>query len=192
MIRNRWTRCTNRATAMILVALAGCQAQQKADRFEEQKSTDELVAQTIDRLKTADSGLEEFFDTARGYAVFPTVGKAAWIVGGAHGSGLVFERGQRIGHSTLTQLSVGVQFGGQAYSEVIFFADETMLADFKRGQFELGAQASAVAITLGASADADYDNGIAIFTLPKGGLLLDLSVGGQKFTFDSDEGSAAP
>jgi lipid-binding SYLF domain-containing protein len=105
-------------------------------------------------------------------------------LGGAYGKGEVYEREALIGVSSLTQLTIGFQLGGQAYSEIIFFKDKEALDDFKGGNFELGAQASAVAATAGASADASYDNGVAIFTLAKGGLMYEASIGGQKFSFE--------
>jgi len=123
------------------------------------------------------------FSEAHGYAVFPTVGKGAVGVGGAHGSGDVYEGGHIIGHATLTQVTVGFQLGGQAYSEFIFFHDKTALDDFTKGQFELDAQASAVALTAGASGDMPYRKGIAIVTMAKGGLMYEASVGGQKFSY---------
>ena len=92
--------------------------------------------------------------------------------------------GKAIGRSTLTQVTVGLQLGGQVYSEFIFFKDDAALANFQRGNYEAGAQASAVAVTAGASADADYDKGVAIFTHVGGGLMAEASVGGQKFTYE--------
>ncbi len=103
--------------------------------------------------------------------------------GGAHGKGEVYERGQLVGTTRLTQLSLGLALGGQAYSELIFFRDKAALDDFKSGNFELGAQASAIAVTAGASTDASYENGVAIFTLPKAGLMYEAAVAGQKFSF---------
>jgi lipid-binding SYLF domain-containing protein len=139
---------------------------------------------TIARFKEADPDLKAFFDKAHGYAVFPTVGKAGMGIGGAYGKGTVFEGGEAIGSASMKQLTIGLQLGGQTYSEIIFFEDEKALDDFKQGNFELGAQASAVAVTKGASADADFDNGVAVFTLAKGGLMAEASVGGQKFSFE--------
>jgi lipid-binding SYLF domain-containing protein len=108
-------------------------------------------------------------------------------IGGARGKGLLYEDGAPTAIVTLTQLSFGFQFGGQAYSEFVFFEDDVALQDFKRGNYELGAQASAVAITAGASADADYNSGVAIFTAAKGGLMYEASVGGQKFKVEPKE-----
>ncbi len=142
------------------------------------------VDEAIYRLKARDPGLKLFFSKAYGYAVFPTVGKAGLGLGGAYGEGEVYRQGRFIGTSTLTQLTIGLQLGGQAYTEIIFFKDKRALDDFTSGNFEFNAQASAVAVTAGASADADYDNGVAIFTLPKGGLMYEASVGGQKFSYE--------
>jgi lipid-binding SYLF domain-containing protein len=128
-----------------------------------------------------DADMQRFFDSAAAYVIIPTVGKGGIGIGGARGKGLLYEGGQITAEVTLTQLTIGFQWGGQAYSEFIFFKDDVALADFKRGNYELGAQASAVAVTAGASADANYSNGVAIFTQAKGGLMYEASVGGQKF-----------
>jgi lipid-binding SYLF domain-containing protein len=124
------------------------------------------------------------FEKAHGYAVFPTVGKAGMGFGGAYGTGSVFEQGEEIGTTTLKQFSMGFEFGGEVYQEIIFFEDKETLDDFTKGNFELGAQASAVALTKGASKNADFDDGVAVFTQTKGGMMFDVSVGGQKFTFE--------
>jgi len=141
------------------------------------------VAETIANFKNKDPGLKIYFKKAYGYAVFPTVGKGAIGIGGAYGTGEVFNKGRLIGTTSLSQLTIGFQLGGQAYSEVIFFKDKKNLDDFTTGNFEFSAQASAVAVTAGASADAAYSNGVAVFTMAKGGLMYEASIGGQKFGF---------
>ena len=128
-----------------------------------------------------DPDMQRFFDAAVGYVIIPTVGKGGVGIGGAFGKGLLFEGGKPTAQVSVTQLSVGFQWGGQAYSEFIFFKDPTSLGHFKKGNFELGAQASAVAVTLGASADANFTDGVAIFTQAKGGLMYEATVSGQKF-----------
>lgn len=143
----------------------------------------EKVQATIETFKKKDPDLARFFEKAHGYAVFPTVVKGGWMLGGAHGKGRVFEQGTPIGRATLSQGSVGFQLGGQSYSEIIFFKDKTALEDFKDGNLKLAAQASAIAVTAGASADAGYNNGVAVFTLPKKGLMAEASIGGQVFNF---------
>jgi len=131
-----------------------------------------------------DEGMQDWFNNAAGYAVFPSVGKGGIGIGGAHGKGLVIAGDQVIGKTSLSQVTVGLQLGGQAYAEFIFFRDQTALDDFKRGNYEMGAQASAVAATAGAAADADYNSGVAVFTNTTGGLMFEASVGGQKFKFE--------
>lgn len=145
------------------------------------------VAETVEKILEKDEGMQSFFDKAAGYAVFPNVGKGGFGIGGARGKGLLKENGETIALVTLTQLTIGFQAGGQAYSEFIFFEDDIALGSFKRGNYELGAQASAVAITAGASADADFNEGIAIFTQAKGGLMYEATVGGQKFKVEAKE-----
>ena len=142
------------------------------------------VAKAIAKLKSRDPGIQRFFDKAYGYVIFPTVGKGGIGIGGAYGEGQVFRRGRYIGDTSLTQVSIGFQLGGQAFVEIIFFKDKHTLNDFTDGNFELGAQASAVALKAGVSADADYSNGVAVFTAPKQGLMYEAVIAGQKFSFD--------
>ncbi len=145
-----------------------------------------------------------FFKNAYGYAVFPTIGKGGVGIGGAHGKGQVYRGGKVTGYTSMTQLTIGLQLGGQAFSQIIFFQDKRAYDDFTSGNFEFGAQATAVAITAGATAQAgtggggasattgggtagkqesSYSNGMAIFTYVKGGLMYEASLGGQKFNF---------
>jgi lipid-binding SYLF domain-containing protein len=150
--------------------------------------TDELqldVAKAIIDIKKADPGIEKFFDNSAGYAVIPKVGKGGIGVGGAYGKGLVIVGEKAVGRTTLSQVTVGFQLGGQVYSQFIFFKDQAALEGFQRGNFEMGAQASAVAVTLGASADADYDKGVAVFTHVGGGLMYEATISGQKFKYEA-------
>ena len=153
------------------------------EKAENQKTDDQKVAEAIAKFKNADPYMIPFFKKAYGYAVFPTVAKAGMGIGGAFGKGKVYKRGRPIGSVSLTQITIGFQLGAQAYSEIIFFKDNGALDDFTEGNYELGAQASAVAATTGASINADYSGGVAVFTVTKGGLMYEASVGGQKFTF---------
>ena len=137
----------------------------------------------IAKFKEKKPDLGKFFAHARGYAVFPTVGKGGIGLGGARGKGYVYEGGKLIGRSTLTQVTVGLQLGGQAYSEIVFLEDHDALESFKRGRLKLDGQASAIAITERAALDLGYRNGVAIVTMAKGGLMYEASVGGQKFSF---------
>ena len=147
-----------------------------------------------------------YFKTAYGYAIFPTIGKGGLFFGGAaYGEGKVFVGDKHVGNSTVTQFSLGPQLGGQAFSQIIFFEHEQAFKDFTAGNFEFSAQASAVAITAGVSAEANtgggmaagisggrndaatasggYRKGMAIFTVATGGLMFEASLGGQKFTY---------
>ena len=130
-----------------------------------------------------DPSLSKFFASAAGYVIFPNVGKGAVGIGGASGNGIVYEKGRMIGKAKLSQVSVGFQLGGQAYRELIFFETQEALDRFKKNKVELSAQASAVAATAGASANAKYSDGVMIYTQQKGGLMYEASVGGQKFKF---------
>jgi lipid-binding SYLF domain-containing protein len=143
----------------------------------------EDVPAVIEKVKAKDPGMEKIFADAVGYAVYPTVGKGAIGVGGAHGNGWVYQGGKLIGKSSLTQVTVGFQLGGQAYSEVVLFQTQQALDNFKLGHLKLDAQASAVAVTERASRDLAYRDGVAIVTMAKGGLMYEASVGGQKFSF---------
>ena len=129
--------------------------------------------------------MKNLFDNSAGYVIFPNVGKGAIGVGGAAGNGIVYEGGRAVGKAKLKQLTIGLQLGGQSYREVIFFESQAALNQFKGGNFELSAQASAVAADKGASADVKYRNGIMIFTQEKGGLMYEASVGGQKFDYNA-------
>lgn len=147
----------------------------------------------------------DFFKTAYGYALFPTVAKGGIGIGGAHGAGKVFANAKHVGNSTMTQITVGAQLGGQAFSQIIFFENRQAFDYFTSGNFEFSAQATAVALTAGASAEANtgggmaagvsggrndantthggYRKGMAVFTIAKGGLMFEAALGGQKFTY---------
>jgi lipid-binding SYLF domain-containing protein len=151
-----------------------------------QAMQEEADVATAEMLEN-DASMQRFFDSAVGWVIIPSVGKAGFGIGGARGKGVLYEGGSVTANVTLTQLSIGWQAGAQAYSEFIFFENEAALTKFKNGNYELGAQASAVAITAGASVDAGYSDGVAIFTRTKGGLMYEASVGGQKFSVDLKE-----
>ena len=147
------------------------------------REEDLLVQATIAKFKKADSSMQTYFDNAYGYAVFPTVGKGGYIIGGGHGKGWVYAQNALIGHASITQITVGAQIGGQSYSEIIFFKDAAALEIFKTGNLALAAQATAVIVTEGASKDRSYNDGVAVFTLPKAGAMAEATIGGQKFEF---------
>jgi lipid-binding SYLF domain-containing protein len=164
------------------------------------KSVD--VQETIGDFKKAQV-TKPYFQSSYGYAVFPTIGKGAIGVGGAGGKGQVYEQGRYVGDSTMVQLSVGWQLGGQAFSQIVFFENKEALDKFTKSGFEFSADASAVALTAGASAEAGtkgvsagasatqeagvtvakYVDGMAVLTLAKGGLMYQAALAGQKYTF---------
>lgn len=163
-----------------------------ADKFEDTKKM------------FSDAGIAEMFGSAYGYALFPTIGKAGFVVGGAYGEGRVYEQGKYIGDAAMGQASVGFQLGASGFSQVVFFQDQRALAEFSSGNFEFGAEASAVALTAAAGASAStggasatasggknnaatggagYNKGMATFTITKAGAMFQVSVGGQNFKF---------
>ena len=167
------------------------------------------VDTAIENFRGAGAG--DFIDDAYGYAVFPSIGKGGIGIGGAHGKGEVFRGGKKVGKTKMSQITYGLQLGGQVYSQMIFFRDERAFDDFTSGNFEFGAQATAVALTAGAQAsttsggggntssgtdadsskvnadDKEYDtrSGMATFTIAKGGLMYEATLGGQKFKYES-------
>ena len=132
-----------------------------------------------------DGLMKNLFNSAYGYVIFPNVGKGGIGIGGAAGNGIVYEKGNIIGKAKLTQVSIGFHFGGQSYREVIFFESKADLNRFKENKIEFSAQASAVAVTAGVSANVKYKEGVMIFTQQKGGLMYEASIGGQKFNYSN-------
>jgi lipid-binding SYLF domain-containing protein len=165
----------------LAVALSLAMPAAQAPRSATGDESDALAV--IAKFKEKDPGLDRMFRESAGYVVFPTVAKGGFGVGAARGKGYVYQHGRLIGRSTLTQLTIGLQAGGQAYSEVIFLEDKAALENFKRGHLKLDAQASAVALTERVSSDLPYRNGVAIVTMPEGGLMYEASVGGQELSF---------
>ena len=141
------------------------------------------VVETVANVKKTDPGLDKFFQSSAGYAVFPGIAKGGMGVGAAHGDGELYEHGVPVGKCSMTQVNIGAQLGGQQYREIIFFQTKDALESFKSGSFAFDAQASAVALASGASANAKYRNGVVVFTQAKGGLMYEATIGGQKFGF---------
>lgn len=163
---------------------------------------------TIDVFKKSPA-VQPFFESAYGYAVFPTIGKGGFGIGGAYGKGRVYREEKVTGTASLVKVSVGFQWGGQAFSEIIFFEDKRAYEEFTGGNFEFDASASAVAITAGVEAKAGtegatagasagpatgvqaktkYNKGMAVFLHAKGGLMYEAAIGGQKFKFTPVKG----
>ena len=174
-------------SALMIVGMAvGCSTthEQSATNEKSQKLTSEVNEAKAEFVRQ-DSNLDSVLARASGYAIFPSVGKGAVGVGGAMGKGQLFEGSgvYPLGETELKQVTIGFQAGGQVYSELIIFEDQSTLNNFKSGNFEFSAQATAVALKAGASANAKYDHGVMIFTIAKGGLMYEASVGGQKFHY---------
>ena len=146
-----------------------------------QKDVSDKSKEAIAEMKKTNDKITKYFNSAYGYAVFPSIGKGGLGVGGATGNGTLYKGGAVVGDCRMSQVTVGFQAGGQAYSEVIFFKDADAFNRFTGDKFEFSAQASAVAVTAGASFDVDYRDGILVFTHAKGGLMYEASIGGQKF-----------
>ena len=180
-----------RAVLISLVSFVACLSPAIASEVEEDQAT-------VKEFMRSDVA-KKFHNSAYGYAVFPTIGKGGIGIGGAHGSGGVYRGGNKIGDSKMTQVTVGFQLGGQAYSQIIYFEDKRALDDFTSGNFEFGAQATAIAITSSAGASAgsegasasananqaetDYHKGRVVLTMGKGGLMYEAAIGGQKFSY---------
>ena len=177
---------------ILLLAFALCAAPAWADDYSETRKMFE------------DAGLSGMFNSAYGYALFPTIGKGGFVVGGAYGKGRVYEQGHYIGDTTMAQATIGFQLGGTGFSQVVFFQDKRALSEFIGGNFEFGAEAQATVLTSAAGVSANtggssatasggknnaaiagsgYNKGMATFTITKGGLMYEASIGGQKFTF---------
>lgn len=153
-----------------------------------QNSDDKKVINDAQNAKKAflktNPKLQSYFDDAKAYVIFPNVGKGALIVGAASGHGAVYERGVLVGMADLKKLDIGAQIGGKAFSEVIFLKTDRAVQEFMSGEFKVAGNVSAVAVDKSPpSLNLKYTDGVAIFTLPKEGLMAEVSVGGQKIGF---------
>jgi lipid-binding SYLF domain-containing protein len=174
------------SVAAVLAWTVGCSDYRDSggdDRVEVRESRFDAADLSVRQFQQRDPTLDRFFQNSAGYAVFPEVGKGGAGIGGAHGDGIVYQNGQVIGHAELTQATIGLQLGGQTFSEIIFFQDRNALEQFKQGNTTLSANASAVAASDGAARSADYTEGVAVFVMPRTGLMFEASIGGQKFTY---------
>jgi len=176
---------------MLLAAAPASYAQEKKPSGADQRGSLQASArETIAQFTKADAGFDKALKDAAGYVVFPKVGKAGFIVGGAHGDGEVFEKGKAIGTASVTMGTVGLQAGAQEYSQIVVFKEQAALDRFKQNKFEFAANASAVAIKTGAAAAAKYTQGAAIFVRNISGIMAEASVGAQRFKFQPDGGTA--
>lgn len=171
------------ATVMLLLMLTACATAPKSAEGKADIRTDADVA--LAKAQRHDPSLTRVFDNAAGYAVFPTVGKGAVGIGGAYGKGVLYSNGAAVGYCDLTQATVGVQIGGQGYTEIIVLETPRAVSNFKDGNFTFDAQTTAVALKSGVGANAKYKNGVVVFTMDEAGLMYEAAVGGQKFSYQA-------
>ncbi|HVT87465.1 MAG TPA: lipid-binding SYLF domain-containing protein [Tepidisphaeraceae bacterium] len=165
----------------LLLAFSGCSTAPKSEAKREDLQMDAVDA--IKQMKADDSSLDAFLSHSYGYVIFPHVGKGAYIVGGSYGRGIVYEQGMFIGYADISQATVGLQVGGQAFMELLAFESKRDLDRFTSGKLAISANLSAVILKTGAAASAKYTDGVACFVKPIGGAMVEASIGGQQFTF---------
>jgi lipid-binding SYLF domain-containing protein len=139
--------------------------------------------EALANFKLADPTLTNLFASAAGYAILPGVGEGGFIIGGEHGDGLLYEKDKLVGKVTMSEVSVGAQVGGGSFAEIIFFETADALKDFQKTKWEMSAKAKASIAASGVAANAKYEDGVVVFTLPKSGAIVAAAVGGQKFKF---------
>ena len=179
----RFTTGLALAVTVVVGLLASCAT---APASREDKAA--LVTESMSRwqqMRTVDPALDALVQRGYGYALFPDVGKAGLGVGGAYGRGVVYERGQHIGYSDMTQGTVGVQVGGQSFSELLVFENKAVLDRFKAGRVGFAADASAVLLKSGVATNANFVDGVAVVVQPIGGVMVEAAVGGQQFTYQA-------
>lgn len=168
----------------VLLALACLLAACASTRQPSAESMISDARSTVERFVDRDPSLQDWVNNGYGYAVFPQIGKGGFIGGGAFGRGIVFEQGDPVGRTSVKQVTLGAQIGGQSYSMLIFFKDQAALKTYQREQFEFSAQATAVAATAGAGKSTSYERGVAVFILAGGGLMAEATIGAQQFTYE--------
>lgn len=178
---NRTTLAAALFVATIGFGLTGCHTAPKSE--ESRASLDNAIQESMNAMRREDPSFGEFLDKAYGYAVYPTVGKGGFLVGGSYGHGEVFEQSKFIGYSDISQATIGAQIGGQSFTEVVVFEDKAALDKFIASEYAFTAQATAVAIKSGAAKNARFRDGVAVFTYIKGGLMAEAAAGGQRFRF---------
>jgi lipid-binding SYLF domain-containing protein len=177
----KYLKATMVILASIIVFVGGCST---APKSEESKSVlSAQVTEAVSVFKAKDPTIETFFAKSYGYAVLPKVFKGGFWIGGASGQGEVFEQNKMVGYCRMSQATLGFSFGGEYFREIIFFRDKEDLDKFKTEDFTFSAQVTGVALDIGAAAKADYKSGMAVFMLTDVGLMVDASLGGQKFTY---------
>lgn len=168
--------------AVIGLGWAGC-APTPADRGERAALHGESEG-AIAAFKATDPTLQALMAKSVAWVVFPDVGKAGFVVGGAYGRGVVYHGGRRVGYAAISQGSVGLQVGAQTFRQMVLFLREDDFQKFKRGDFSLEANASAVAIKSGAASATDISKGVIVFVEPRGGLMAEAAIAGQVLRFE--------
>lgn len=163
------------------VAIVGCSTAPQS--VSGQQDLNHSAQAALNEAFRRDPSLRQTLDRSAGYAVFPTVGQGGLIVGGGYGKGVLYEKGQMTGYCDISSLSAGAKIGGKEFSQIVVFETERPLAEFKNGQFTLGADASAVALRKGVAGSTQFKDNVAVFVYDQGGLMADASIGGQSFRF---------
>lgn len=166
---------------IVVITFSGCSSVPKTKESRDVLNSE--VIEAISVFKNQDPEIQHFFDTSYGYAVFPKVYKGAFWVGGAYGKGQVYKQAEMTGYSSLSQASLGLSFGGEYFREIVFFSTKTEYDEFCSEEFAFSAQVTGVALTKGVAAKVNYENGVVVFIIAQKGLMVDASLGGQKFEF---------
>jgi lipid-binding SYLF domain-containing protein len=169
------------ASFLVFLAMIGCATAPASDQGK--SDIESRAASAITKAESNDATLDKMLRESVAYATFPKINKGAVGVGGAYGKGVLNEGGRVVGYCDMTQGSIGLQLGGQSYTEIIVFSTREALDRFKTGNFAFDAQATAVAVKSGTAANASYSHGVAVFTTDEAGLMFEASVGGQKFSY---------
>lgn len=176
-----WIQRTS-VIAALVIGIVACATAPKTESGRRDLET--RADATLRTMIGRDPSLQGLLTSSAGYVVFPEIGKGGAIVGAAYGRGILYQGGRRVGFVELNQGSIGAQLGGQTFSELIVFQDRFAVERLKQGNFSLGANVSAVALNAGAAASANFQDGVAVFTVPRGGLMAELSVSGQQLNFE--------
>lgn len=174
-----WT--STKTVLVIALCIVGCAT--APDTTAGRNNLEASARDTVNAMIRRDPGLQTVLNRSAGYVVFPKVGKGGALIGGAFGQGVLFERGQRTGFVKLEQASIGAQLGGETFAELLVLQDAAVVRDVKDGDLTLGADAGVTVLTAGAAATTEFNRGIAAFVMPLGGMMVDVSVSGQRIQY---------
>jgi lipid-binding SYLF domain-containing protein len=170
-------------TLLVLLPFVAAGCKTAPEKKQGKEVLDAQVTEAVNLFKIKDPSIDRFFNDSYGYAVLPQVFKGGFFVGGAYGRGEVFEKGEKVGYCDMSQATLGFSFGGQYFREIVFFRDEPDFDKFKAEEYTFAAQVTGVALSAGVAAKADYKAGLAVFVMEDKGLMVDVSLGGQKFRY---------